>query len=82
MAFPFGSPTFASYLVWAAEAGCRVESGYGGPHGLSCTKITAPSGKSLVVPGMDQKERLVSSMLNYLDRRLGMRSPYDRVLEA
>jgi hypothetical protein len=80
VASPFGGhPTFGRYLMWAAEQGCQAQSGFrmdsrGQTHTL--TKITAPSGKSVVVPGVSQTEYLVPTMISYLDRRLGLSSPW------
>jgi hypothetical protein len=68
--------------MWANGIGCTCQSGYGGPNGSTFTKITAPNGKSVTVVGVGQKEKLVSSQLNYLDRRLGLQSPFDRVQDA
>lgn len=82
MAFPFGAAiTMAQYMDWAHSAGCHCQSGYGPPHGLTFVKITAPSGRHVIFVG-EQTERLVSSQINQLDRRLGMDSPFDRVREA
>ena len=41
-------------------------------------RITAPSGKHVTLVDMQQAERLTSSTINYLDRRLGLKSPFDR----
>lgn len=79
MAFPFGSVKFGAYLAWAASQGCICECGYGGPHGSSCTKITAPSGKSVTVVGVQQTEALLSYSIRYYDRRLGLTSPFQRI---
>ena len=78
MAFPFGSTSLGAYLAWAASEGCTCQTGYGGPGNLVFWEITAPSGKQVVVVDMQQGERLTSSYLNFLDRRLGMKSPFDR----
>lgn len=78
MAFPFGSVAFGSYLAWAKSVGCECQTGYGGCDNRVFWRITAPSGRSVFVVDMQQDERLVSSYLNYLDRRLGLTSPFDR----
>lgn len=77
MSFPFGSTSLGAYLVWANQSGCTVQSGYG-PDGGTFNQITTPDGKKVIIPDMEQSERLTSTYLNYLDRRLGMRSPFDR----
>lgn len=82
MAFPFNTPTLGAYMTWATGQGCVCQSGYGGPHGSAMTRITAPSGKHVVVAGVSQTDRLVSSQINNLDRRLGLDSPFERVREA
>jgi hypothetical protein len=80
MAYPFGGhPTLSAYIAWAVEQECSVQSGYSaGPDGktYSLTKITAPSGKRVVVVGLKHSDRLEPTKVAYLDRRLGLRSPY------
>jgi hypothetical protein len=56
-----------------------AQSGYstdqkGKSHAL--TRLSLPSGKSVVVVGMSQAEFLAPSMVGYLDRRLGVKSPW------
>ena len=81
MAHPFGGhPTFGKYLLWAnKEHGFRAQSGIasdasGKPH--TVTKISKPGGPSVVVPGVSQDEYLTPSLVGYLDRRLGIMSPW------
>ena len=81
MAFPFGGhPNLATYIVWLKETHQgTAQSGYstdqkGKSHAL--TKLSLPSGKSVVVVGMSQAEFLAPSMIGYLDRRLGVKSPW------
>jgi len=78
VSFPFSSTSLGAYLAWARAVGCECETGYGGRYGFVFWKITAPSGRSVTVVDMQQSERLVSSQLTYLDRRLGLTSPFDR----
>lgn len=82
MSFPFGSTSLGAYLAWAKGAGCDCQTGYGGLHGLVFWKITAPNGRHVYIVDMQQDERLTSSTLNYFDRRLGMKSPFDRAPES
>lgn len=82
MAFPFGSTSLGAYMAWAASEGCTCESGYGPPRGLARVRITAPSGRSVIISDMQQGERLASSHINYLDRRLGLQSPFPRAPDA
>lgn len=77
MAFPFGSTSFGAYLAWAKAAGCECETGYDS-FGLVFWRIQAPSGLHVTVVDTQQNERLTSSTLDYLDRRLGLKSPFDR----
>lgn len=81
MAFPFGGhPRLADYILQAKkDHGATAQSGSasdenGKPHCV--TKISLPSGKSVVVAGVEQTEYLVPSMVGYLDRRLGINSPW------
>jgi hypothetical protein len=81
MSAPFGGhPNFASYCFWLIqEHQGKAQSGYttdkkGKSHAL--TKLSLPNGKSVVVVGTEQHEFLVPSMVGYLDRRLGVKSPW------
>lgn len=80
-AFPFGGhPTFGAYLAWAnSEHGFRAQSGIasdssGKTHCV--TKIFKDGGPSIVFVGVQQTERLLPSQVGYLDRRLGLVSPW------
>lgn len=78
-AHPFGGhPTLGQYLVWARQEGCTVQSGVGSdldgrPHTL--TKIETPTGRHVIIVGA-QTERLVPTMVSYLNRRLGLKAPW------
>jgi hypothetical protein len=81
MAYPFGGhPNLATYIVWLKEAHQgTAQSGYstdqkGKSHAL--TRLALPSGASVVVVGISQGEFLAPSMVGYLDRRLGIKSPW------
>jgi hypothetical protein len=39
-------------------------------------KIIADNGRSVIVSGVDQAERISPTYVAYLDRRLGVRSPW------
>jgi len=82
MAFPFGGhPRLADYIGQArkdhgatSQSGSAADSS-GGAHAV--TKIAIPAtGKSVVVVGVNQTEYLTPSMVGYLDRRLGIDSPW------
>lgn len=80
MAYPFGGhPTLASYIDWARTKGCSAQNGVvsdedGRVHTL--TRIKGPAGKWATLAGISHHERLVPSMVAYLDRRLGITSPF------
>jgi hypothetical protein len=46
---------------------------------VTYTVITAPSGKFVVVPDVEQDERLTPTMVGYLDRRLGLDSKWPKL---
>ena len=74
MAFPFGGhPTLGEYMVAARDAGFVCHSGVIGTEAV--IEITSPDG--YVFLPMGQKERLTPSMIDYLDRRLGWKSPFE-----
>ena len=82
MAFPFGGhPRLADYIGQArkdhgaiAQSG-SASDGTGKSHEV--TKISIPAtGKSVVVVGTRQTEYLAPSTIGYLDRRLGIDSPW------
>ena len=81
MSYPFGGhPNLATYIVWLKDTHKgNAQSGYttdkkGKSHAL--TKLSLPDGKSVVVVGVGQGEYLAPSMVGYLDRRLGIKSPW------
>jgi len=82
MAFPFGGhPTLADYIGQARkDHGATAKSGSasddsGRSHTVTRIEIPA-SGRSVVVVGISQTEHLEPSMIGYLDRRLGINSPW------
>lgn len=80
MAFPFGGhPTLAAYMHWAREQGFRAQSiAASDERGKTHTaiKLSKEGGRSVVVVGVKQHEHLAPSMVGYLDRRLGVKSPW------
>lgn len=80
MAYPFGGhPRLVEYIHWANSQGCRTDFGVmtddaGRPFGT--TRITAASGKAVLLVDMDQTERLAPTSIARLDRRLGLTSPF------
>ncbi|SMC13982.1 hypothetical protein ROA7745_03844 [Roseovarius aestuarii] len=78
MSSPFGpSPKLREYCDWARlNAECRVDEGYSG--NKSIVRITAPDGKSVKQVGIPDDEPLCHSVVAYLDRRLGVDSPFPK----
>ena len=79
MAVPFGGhPTLAEYMHWIWECGGSCQSGIAQVGGRmhTVTKITADNGNVVIVTDSKQTEHLVASMVGYLDRRLGVKSPW------
>ncbi len=85
MSAPFGGhPTLAQYMAWIRECGGHCQCGYGTDkrgRAVSLVKIVADNGKAVVVPGIDQAERMVPTYIAYLDRRLGVNSPWFKLPE-
>jgi len=79
VAAPFGQhPTFAQYLAWAQQQGCRVTTGYGyasnkRPYGV--TKIVRVDGV-VVIEATQHDEYLTPTAIARLDRRLDLQSPW------
>lgn len=81
MAYPFGGhPTLADYIGHARKNyGATAQSGsaaHSDGQSYPVTKISVPGGKTVVVVGVTQTEFLTPSMIGYLDRRLGIASPW------
>jgi hypothetical protein len=81
VAVPFGGhPTLQSFLDWATENGCtakiqtRIHSGTGQPY--QSLEVSAPSGAQVAVVDPDLSERLAPSQVAYMQRRLGLKSPF------
>jgi hypothetical protein len=77
MAFHFGGhPTLSQYLGWAQTENCTITSGVDTRTSIGLIKITAPSGNWAIVSGVQLSEFLMPTMIGYLDRRLGLISPW------
>lgn len=81
MAFPFGGhPTLGRFLEWARDNGCNAEiklrthSTNGRPY--TVLEIVHSGGGRASVVNPDLQEHLVPSMVSYLQRRLGVKSPF------
>lgn len=86
MAFPFGGhPPLERFLEWAKEAGCnwdikiRHHTQSGRPY--ESLEIVGPKGGRVALVNPDLGEHLAPSMITYLQRRLGVRSPFPQVPE-
>ena len=76
MSAPFGKhPSLREYLEWArSEEGCDLKEAV---HGTSSVfRLEAPNGRSLIIAGVPDSERLTPSMVAHYDRRLGVVSGY------
>jgi hypothetical protein len=62
--------------------GCTVDSGVDTMQSILVTKITAPSGKSVVEAGTLHTDRLTPTTIGRIDRRLGLVSPWFGVLSV
>src|SRR3954466_5325867 len=81
MAFPFGGhPTLGRFVEWARENGCRSEiklrthTETGRPY--RALEIFSPQGGRSVIVDPDMEEHLAPSTVAYLQRRLGIKSPF------
>jgi hypothetical protein len=81
MAAPFGNhPTLFEYIAWCNSQGCTTQSGmvYDGETTVTSQILKAPNGRHVIVSGIAMGERLLPTQVAYLDRRLGLVSPYGR----
>lgn len=82
MAAPFGGhPRLIEYLGWCSAQGCTNSSGYTTKSGKTITYqvISCENGKHVVVSGINNNEYLMPTMVAYLDRRLGLDSPFAKI---
>jgi hypothetical protein len=85
MAHPFGNhPTFAQYCTWANQTeSCKINTALiPDDQGGSLTRISAPNGRHVIMADYAQDERLLPSQIAYMDRRLGLRSPWNPDLDS
>jgi hypothetical protein len=86
VAFPFGGhPPLRRYLEWARENGCTAEVKLR-THALTgqpyrALEIINPAGGRVVLVNPDENEHLAPSMVTYLNRRLGVKSPFPAMPE-
>ena len=82
-AHPFQeSPTFGEYCTWLGREGGTVETDENawGPF----TRLSYPHGRRTrraIVAGVEPDERLTPSKVSQLDRRLGVKSPWNPGLD-
>ena len=70
------TPNICSISCVGGRKGCKVQSGVDTAQSISLTKIIAPSGKWAIVAGILPSEMLVPTTIGFLDRRLGLISPW------
>ena len=81
-AYPFGGhPTLEEYLCWARECGCKTNSGVivdpdEGPYSVTHI-INSDDDRYAIEVGTQANERLAPTTVARLDRRLGMKSPWN-----
>ena len=80
MPFPFGGhPRLSDYLSYAESVGCKISRKSGMDH-LGCPVdfllIEASNGKHVIVAGVPDAERLEPAKVSFLNRRLGLTSPF------
>jgi hypothetical protein len=81
MAAPFGGhPKLSRVVEWLKSAGCKADIKVrnhaitGQPY--RSLEITSPAGSRAVLVNPDMDEHLAPSMVSYLQRRLGMKTPF------
>lgn len=82
MSYPFGGhPTLLDYIGWCNQQGCTTKSGVMSVDEKMVTfhTLEAPSGRHVVVSGINMREYLMPRHVAYLDRRLGLDSPFGKV---
>jgi hypothetical protein len=84
VAFPFGGhPRFEEYLEWARRTcGCTYKSGFTRIDGKVETfvHIENPANGKHVIYSFPMKEHLMGNAVAHLDRRLGIDSPFAKVV--
>lgn len=82
MAAPFGGhPRLIEYLAWCSQQGCTMTSGFKkkGEVVVTFNVVRSDDGKHVVIAGIGNNEFLVPTMVAYLDRRLGLNSPFAKI---
>jgi len=75
-------PTLGAYMRWLESIGGKYRSGMQADQQrgmVPVTKLIGPDGRHVIVPGNDQSEVLSTYYVEYLDRRLGVLSPFRSV---
>lgn len=68
-------PTVAEYLAFVTQHGCKVD--YGTASNFNrVVRITAPSGRHVVIYALMDDQQLTPSVVSHFDRRLGLDSPF------
>lgn len=74
--------TLGEYMAWLRKIDGNCKSGIGADPVIGMvpiTKLIAPNGKHVIFPSADQSEELSTYMIEQLDRRLGVLSPFRSV---
>lgn len=77
--------TLGEYMYWLRSIGGQCKSGIGADHTrgmVPVTKLVGPSGKHVIYPGNDQSEVLSKHMIERMDRRLEVASPFPSIPRA
>lgn len=77
--------TLGQYMYWLRSIGGECKSGIGADpvRGMvPITKLIAPNGKHVIHPGNDQSEVLSAHLVERMDRRLQVASPFPSVPRA
>jgi hypothetical protein len=80
MAFPFGGhPTLTRIVEWLSGHGCtfeeRIQTSAAG-RAYRVLEIRSPKGGHVIIANPDWQEHLSPSLVTYIQRRLGIRTPF------
>lgn len=77
--------TLGQYMYWLSQIGGRCNNGIKADPSIGMVpviKLVGPSGRHVIHSGDDQTEILSPSLIDYLDRRLEVVSPFKSVPRA
>ena len=73
---PGNQPTLSQYIGWAQTEGCVITHGVDSQTSIPIIRIESPRGYAFVPGGIRLGEILTPTTVGYLDRRLGLISPW------